>query len=772
MVRASSHPKYWAPLAYLLLYARATYPLRQPSLSHYGAEGVNGAPNLEGRPRHPRSDPKPVDEIFVDSDHEPIGNRPFYGAPGKKVYWNDNTSQDTNPIAYSITDPVFASPGRKVEKITKIEFVTDHKLQVPTGTGYLRINLDISQHLSLLNKVVEEINRLAKRGGYSPTQSQNQFVRSLSQSSSNGQGVAVEGVPIQGWNTIYSPMFTRDVVEKNHILASTKGGLADKNNPKYDSAGGVELSGAFKYTAEDFLTMDFATEALRLQAQRCLARSNSSAEAFHYISVGKRARRSLGWSLANTALGIGSLLAAAVIDGKVTSQSKRFDAMSVNMGGIVSRMNRFAMAIPNMAKAIGRRMTLPTNLNTARIDQTQILSLIHTLVDLACRQSESYVQSLDILAQGKVPVSLFQREVWDTAFKAFKAKMKRIQLMPVVDDPSTIFRSQVTTLIVKDKGKAKLRIAIPISLVPETQNPYSVYRMRPSILLLGNKPFFLQTETMIAMRPDSLPVELQPGDLTSCEKPYLPFLRTCDSLPKGRNTSCLSDLLQQRPRAECSHLLNAIDEKRVFVKMSPEGRVVIFSPESITGLIVCPNSNNVAVTIPEKTPSKFHVLPPCRLEINEQTLVPKTFDKEITIESFPDPTRELSVVAAQVLNGVENLLNKRQSTKSVTQLYTEMIDLGYNETNLEDYLSADPIREAYNEVSGTLTPHLPIWLTALTSIFLVMTFFMLICVIWDSYRKRRARHERDENRDRFLEASKLRNFDVDNPQFVNLMRLL
>ena len=773
MVRPVTHIKCWPAIACLLLYATPNDSLRQPSLSLHRTEGTNGAFSSQGSSyRHRRSDGDPVDEVFRDADHTPIGDRPFYGAPGKKAYFDDDNSQDTRPVVYSVNDPAFASPGRLVEKITKIEFVTDHKLQVPSGTGYLRLNIDIGEHLSLLNKVVAEINRLAKRGGYSPTQSQNQFVQSLSQSSSSNGNVVVDGAPIQGWNTIFSPMFTRDAVQKNHLLGTDQGGMADKDNPKYDSSAGVELSGAFKYSAEDFLTMDFATEALRLQAQRCLLRSNSSAEAFRFISIGKRARRSLGWSLANTALGIGSLLAVGVIDGKVTSQSKRFDAMSVNMGGIVSRMNRFAMAIPNMARAIGRRMTLPTNLNTARIDQTQVLSLIHALVSMACRQSEAYVQSLDILAQGKVPVSLFQREVWDTAFKAFKTKMKRIHLMPVVDDPSVIFRTQVTTLVVKEEDKAKLRIAIPISLVPTTENPYSVYRMQPSIILLGEKPFFLQTKTLVAMRPDSLPLELQPQDLASCEKPYMSFLRTCESLPEGRNTSCLSDILQQSSRAECSHLLSAIDEKRVFVKMSHEGRVLVFSPESIVGNISCPSSDDVQVTIPEKTPSRFHVLPPCKLEIDGRTFVPKTFEQEFTLEAFPDPSRELNLAAAQVLNGVENLLNKRQSTKSVAQLYTEMIELGYNETNLEEYLTADPIQEVYNEVSGSLTPHLPLWLTVLTSIFLVMTFLVLVCVIWDNHRKRRARHERDVNRERFVQASRLRNFDTDNPQFVNLMRLL
>ena len=770
MVCASPYLKRWAALTYLLLHAKANESLRQPSLLSHGTRGVNEAIRVEGRALHRRSEP--VDEVFVDSDHDPVGDRPFYGAPGKNTYWGDDTSQDTGPIAYTADEPSFVSSGRLVKNISEIEFVTDHKLQIPTGTGYLRINLDISQHLSLINMVVKEIDRLAKRGSYSPTQSQNQFIKSLSQRDASGsQSPSVDGTPIKGWNTLYSPMFDRRA-QKDHILGTDQGGMADKDNPKYDTPGGVEMSGAFKYTAEDFLTMDFATEALRLQAQRCLARSNSSAEAFQYISVGKRSRRSLGWSLANTALGIGGLVAAAVIDGKVTSQSKRFDAMSVNVGGIVSRMNRFAMAIPNMARAIGRRMTLPTNLNTARIDQTQVLSLVHALVDLACHQSESYVQSLDVLAQGKVPVSLFQREVWETAFKAFKTKMKRIKLMPVVNDPSIIFRTRVTTLVVKEKNKAKLRIAIPISLVPDTENPYSVYRMLPSILLLGDKPFFLETDTMIAVRPGSLPIELRPSDLASCEKPFFPFLRTCNSLPEGRNTSCLSDLLQQRPRAECSHLLRAIDEKQVFVNMSPEGRVVVYSSESVSGRIICPNSNDVDITIPEKTPSSFHVLPPCQLEVKESRFVPKTFDKEITIESFPDPSRQLNVVTAQILNGVESLLNKRQSTKSVTQLYAEMIDQGYNGTNLEDYLSANPIEDVYHEVSGTLTPYLPVWVTALTSVFFVMTFLALVCVLWDSCRKRKARHERAQNRERFVQASRLRNFDVENPQFVNLMRLL
>ena len=60
------------------------------------------------------------------------------------------------------------------------------------------------------------------------------------------------------------PKFTRKSVEKDHLLGATDGGMADKDDPKYDMFGGVELSGSFKYSAEDFLTMDFATEALQL----------------------------------------------------------------------------------------------------------------------------------------------------------------------------------------------------------------------------------------------------------------------------------------------------------------------------------------------------------------------------------------------------------------------------------------------------------------------------------------------------------------------------
>ena len=148
MVRASPYLKRWAALTYLLHYAKAGESLRQPGPPSYGTRGVNEAIRVEGRALRRRSEP--VDEVLVDSDHAPVGDRPFFGAPGKKTYWDDDTSQDTGPIAYAADEPSFASSGRLVKNISEIEFVTDHKLQVPTGTGYLRINLDISQHLSLI----------------------------------------------------------------------------------------------------------------------------------------------------------------------------------------------------------------------------------------------------------------------------------------------------------------------------------------------------------------------------------------------------------------------------------------------------------------------------------------------------------------------------------------------------------------------------------------------------------------------------------------------
>ena len=771
MVRGRNYPRHWYTLAYFLLGMESSQSTQLSGLSDDRKPGSGTSPEPQGRARYYRSEP--VDEVIVDSDRAPSGDRIFYGAPGKEAYLDDNSSVDITGAAYSVSHPDLASTGRLVEEITKIEFVTDHKFRVPTATGYLRISMDVDDHLSLVNKVVTEINRLAKRGGYSPSQSQNQFIKSIARSSGNSSP-SVDGVPIKGWNTIFSPMFNRKNVEKDHILGTDQGGLADKDNPKYDAPGGSEMSGAFKYTAEDFLTMDFATEALRLQAQRCLSRSRSSKQAFQTISFGKRTSRSLGWSLANTALGIGSLVAAATIDGKVTSQSKRFDAMSLNMGGIVSRMNKFATAIPNMARAIGRRMTLPLNLNTARIDQTQVLSLIHALVSMACRQSESYVHSLDSLAQGKVPVSLFERQVWEKAFTAFKTKMAGIKLIPVMDDPSIIFRATATTLVVQDKSKDKLRIAVPISLTPETDYPYTVYRMQPSIILLEDKPFYLEADTLVVMRPDILPLELKPRDLSACESPYMPMLRVCSFLPEGRNTSCLSDILQRSSRAECSHLLKAIDETKPFVKMSDEGRTLVYSSTPLTGNIVCPGSgsSNQAISVQGKTPSKFQVMPPCKLVIGGKTLTPKTFDQEVELASHPDPERELTLAAAQMITGVERLLNKQQSTKSISQLYDEIVDQGYSDTNLEDYLSADPILQTYEEVSGTLSPHLPLWVSVLTSIFLIMTFLVLIGLIWDSCNKRRNRKERDSNRARFVEASRLRNMDVDNPHFVNLMRLL
>ena len=198
----------------------------------------------------------------------------------------------------------------------------------------------------------------------------------------------------------------------------------------------------------------------------------------------------------------------------------------------------------------------------------------------------------------------------------------------------------------------------------------------------------------------------------------------------------------------------------------------MFSPKPIKGKIICPSSGDVEIQIKKKTPSKFQVLPPCKLEVEGQSYVPKTYSQEFALDTYPDPERELNLAAAQVLNGIEHLLNKRQSTKSVSQLYSEMIENGYNETNVEEYLLTDPLQEAYEEVTQTLTPHLPLWLAVLSGTFLTLTILALICTMCDSYHKRKAKLERISNRERFLQASRLRNMDTDNPQFVNLMRLL
>ena len=80
----------------------------------------------------------------------------------------------------------------------------------------------------------------------------------------------------------------------------------------------------------------------------------------------------------------------------------------------------------------------------------------------------------------------------------FKTKMKSIGLIPIIDDPSLIFRTTATTVVVEDNAKEKLRIAIPVSLTPENDYPY----MHPSTLLLGGKPFYLETDTLVTMRPD------------------------------------------------------------------------------------------------------------------------------------------------------------------------------------------------------------------------------------------------------------------------------
>ena len=84
----------------------------------------------------------------------------------------------------------------------------------------------------------------------------------------------------------------------------------------------------------------------------------------------------------------------------------------------------------------------------------------------------------------------------------FKTKMKSIGLIPIIDDPSLIFRTTATTVVIEDNAKEKLRIAIPVSLTPENDYPYTVYGMHPSTLLLGGKPFYLETDTLVTMRPD------------------------------------------------------------------------------------------------------------------------------------------------------------------------------------------------------------------------------------------------------------------------------
>ena len=65
------------------------------------------------------------------------------------------------------------------------------------------------------------------------------------------------------------PKFTCKSVEKDPLLGATDGGMADKDNPKYDMFGGVELSGSFEHSAEDSLTIDFAAAVLQLEAQSC-----------------------------------------------------------------------------------------------------------------------------------------------------------------------------------------------------------------------------------------------------------------------------------------------------------------------------------------------------------------------------------------------------------------------------------------------------------------------------------------------------------------------
>ena len=87
---------------------------------------------------------------------------------------------------------------------------------------------------------------------------------------------------------------------------------------------------------------------------------------------------------------------------------------------------------------------------------------------------------------------------------------------------------------------------------------------------------------------------------------------------------------------------------QTFVKMSSEGRVVAFSPTKILRKIICPHSNDEEVVVEEKKTSKFHVSP-CKLEMGVKTLAPRTFDQEISLDTYSDPERQLTLAAARVL---------------------------------------------------------------------------------------------------------------------------
>ena len=52
--------------------------LRQPNLPNRGSGGSEGG-LWEEETRHRRSDL--TDEVLLDADHTPTGDRPFYGAP-------------------------------------------------------------------------------------------------------------------------------------------------------------------------------------------------------------------------------------------------------------------------------------------------------------------------------------------------------------------------------------------------------------------------------------------------------------------------------------------------------------------------------------------------------------------------------------------------------------------------------------------------------------------------------------------------------------------
>ena len=157
MVRSRNYPRHWYTLAYFLLGVESSQSTQLLGLSDDRKPGSEMSPEPQGRARYFRSEP--VDEVIVDSDRAPSGDQIFYGAPGKEAYLDDNSSVDITGAAYSVSHPDLASTSRLVEEITKIEFVTDHKFRVPTATGYLRISMDVDDHLSLVYKRWLEMNQ-------------------------------------------------------------------------------------------------------------------------------------------------------------------------------------------------------------------------------------------------------------------------------------------------------------------------------------------------------------------------------------------------------------------------------------------------------------------------------------------------------------------------------------------------------------------------------------------------------------------------------------